>query len=65
VLVLLATQTPFPEESWWQQSALIGHLQDGARHVRDWLPEKYAEAIVFPSEATPEREPVPVKTLSD
>lgn len=50
LLVLLAGMTPLPDDAWWQKSTFIGHLQDGAVRVRSWLPERFADAIVYPSE---------------
>lgn len=50
LLALLAGMTPFPGDAWWQDSVFIGHFQDGAIRVRSWLPERYADAIVYPSE---------------
>lgn len=50
LLVLLAGMTPLPRDGWWQQSIFMDHLQAGAVNVRSWLPERFAQAIVYPSE---------------
>lgn len=50
LLVLLAGMTPLPEDAWWQESVFIDHLQNGAIRVRGWLPDRFADAIVYPSE---------------
>lgn len=50
LLALLAGMTPLPQDAWWRDSVLIGHLENGAIHVRDMLPERFAKAIVYPSE---------------
>lgn len=52
LLALLAGMTPLPRDAWWQESVLISHLQDGAIYVRDMLPERFAQAIVYPSDST-------------
>lgn len=64
LLALLAGMTPLPRDAWWQESVLIGHLQDGAIRVRDWLPDRFADAIVYPSEDAPAPsagQPIPVQ----
>lgn len=50
LLALLAGMTPLPKDAWWQDSVFIGHLQDGAIRVRAWLPERFSNAIVYPSD---------------
>lgn len=50
LLALLAGMTPLPKDAWWQNSVFIGHLQDGAIRVRGWLPERFANAVVYPSD---------------
>lgn len=52
LLALLAGMTPLPRDVWWRSSVFIDHLQDGAVYVRDLLPERFAKAIVYPSEST-------------
>lgn len=52
VLALLAGTTPLPHDAWWRESIFIDHLQDGAIYVRNWLPDRFADAIVYPSEDT-------------
>lgn len=39
MLVLLASLTPMPEASWWQESALIGFFQQFAEWVRGVIPQ--------------------------
>jgi membrane protein required for colicin V production len=39
MLVLLASLTPIPEASWWQDSAMIGFFQQLAGWVREVIPE--------------------------
>lgn len=48
LLVLLAGLTPVPRDAWWHASLFVGHLEDGACWVRDWLPADLAEAIEYP-----------------
>src|SRR5699024_451738 len=50
LLALLAGMTPLPKDAWWQDSVFINHLQDGAVRVRAWLPERFSNAIVYPSD---------------
>lgn len=52
LLVLLAGMTPLPKDNWWQQSMFMDHLRDGAIYVREQLPERFANAIVYPFEQT-------------
>lgn len=47
LLVLLAGLTPVPEDDWWHQSRFMGHLEQGALWVRDWLPAGLADEIHF------------------
>lgn len=47
VLVLLGGLTPLPQESWWQDSTLMGPLESGALSVRGYLPTDMAEAIHY------------------
>lgn len=39
MLVLLASLTPMPEASWWQDSAMIGFFQQLAEWIRGVIPE--------------------------
>lgn len=50
LLVLLAGMTPLPKDNWWQQSVFMDQLREGAIYVRDKLPDRFADAIVFPVE---------------
>lgn len=50
LLVLLAGMTPLPKDNWWQQSVFMDQLREGAIFVRDKLPDRFADAIVFPVE---------------
>jgi membrane protein required for colicin V production len=38
MIVLLASLTPMPEASWWQDSAMIGFFQQLAEWLRDVIP---------------------------
>ncbi len=38
MIVLLASLTPMPEASWWQDSAMIGFFQQLAEWVKDIIP---------------------------
>lgn len=38
MLVLLASLTPMPETSWWQESAMIGFFQQLAEWIRGVIP---------------------------
>ncbi|HRX72138.1 MAG: CvpA family protein [Gammaproteobacteria bacterium] len=49
VLVLAAGLTPLPNDSWWQQSLLLGRFQEGALWLRGVLPPDLAQNIRFPS----------------
>lgn len=50
LLVMLAGMTPLPQDNWWQQSMFMHNLRDGAVYVRDKLPQRFAQAIVYPSD---------------
>jgi membrane protein required for colicin V production len=39
VLVLLAGLTTLPQDSWWQESQLLGYFQDFAIWIHDIIPE--------------------------
>lgn len=56
LLALLAGMTPLPKDAWWQDSVFINHLQDGAIRVRAWLPERFTNAIVYPTDGQVMRE---------
>lgn len=47
ILMLLAALTPMPQDSWWQESRLIPHLQPYAVWTRDLLPAGIAEHFEF------------------
>ncbi len=47
VLVLLAGIPQLSQESWWQESLLLGHFQEMAIWMRDFLPEDMAKNFVF------------------
>lgn len=68
LLVLLAGMTPLPRDGWWRESVFIDHLRDGAMYVRDQLPERFAQAIVFPVEqadaAQPAAEQPPTQVIN-
>ena len=38
MIVLLASLTPMPEASWWQDSAMIGFFQQLAEWVKEVIP---------------------------
>ena len=38
VLVLLACATPLPGDPWWRESMLLGHFEQLASWLRDFLP---------------------------
>lgn len=47
VLILLAGLTRFPQESWWQQSLLIGHFQMIAMEIRKLLPPEISSNFIY------------------
>ena len=47
ILVLLAGLTPVPQDSWWQQSQLLGYFQDFALWMRDFLPPEFSKNISY------------------
>ena len=47
VLVLLSGIPNLSREVWWQESLLIGHFQEMAIWMRDFLPENIAKEFVF------------------
>lgn len=51
MLVLLAGLTSIPRDSWWQESMLMEHLENGAIVVRDYLPSDIARAVTYPGHA--------------
>ncbi len=53
LLVLLAGFTPFPKDSWWSQSHLIGRFEEMAKWGRDRLPEEVRRLIIFSGESRP------------
>lgn len=47
ILVLFAGLTPMPQDSWWQNSQLIGYFQELALWMRDYLPSDISENISY------------------
>lgn len=47
VLVLLAGIPQLSQETWWQESMLLGHFQEMAIWMRDFLPPDMARNFVF------------------
>ncbi|MGH8581496.1 MAG: CvpA family protein [Gammaproteobacteria bacterium] len=47
VLLLLAGLTPFPQDPWWQESALIPHFIPLAEWMRGLLPGDFGAQIAF------------------
>jgi membrane protein required for colicin V production len=47
VLVLLAGLTPFPSETWWFESSLIGYFEELALWLRDLLPPEMADRFRY------------------
>lgn len=47
ILVLFAGLTPMPQDSWWQNSQLIGYFQELALWMRDYLPADISENISY------------------
>lgn len=47
IMVLFAGLTPMPQDSWWQNSQLIGYFQDFALWMRDYLPRDISENISY------------------
>ena len=47
VLVLLAGIPQLSQETWWQQSMLLGHFEEMAIWMRDFLPPDMAKNFVF------------------
>ncbi len=47
VLVLLAGIPQLSQEVWWQESLLLGHFQEMAIWMRDFLPADMARNFVF------------------
>lgn len=47
LLVLVAGVTPLPKDSWWKQSLLIGHFQEGAMWLRAYLPPDVAGYVAY------------------
>ncbi len=41
VVVLLGTYTPFAQDTWWQNSTLIGYFEDVAVWLQEFLPEEF------------------------
>lgn len=47
IMVLLAGLTPVPADPWWRESQLLGHFQDLALWLRDYLPRDVAAYISY------------------
>jgi len=47
VLVVAAGFTPLPKEPWWQDAALAPYAEAGARAVKSYLPEQFADWIRY------------------
>ena len=47
VLVLLAGLTALPQDSWWQESRLLGYFQDFAIWIHDLIPEGMLGDITY------------------
>ena len=47
MLVLLASLTPMPEESWWRESATVGFFQQLAEWLRNIIPADAADKFSF------------------
>lgn len=47
VLVLVAGVTPLPKDSWWKQSLLLGHFQEGVMWLRSYLPPDVAGYVAY------------------
>lgn len=47
ILLLLAGFTPFPQDRWWQESALIPHFMPLAQRMRGWLPADFGARVVL------------------
>jgi len=47
VLVVAAGFTPLPKEPWWTEAALSPYAEAGARAVKPYLPEQFADWIRY------------------
>lgn len=47
MIVLLASLTPMPETSWWQDSAMMGFFQQLAEWLKGIIPDNAAESFKF------------------
>ncbi len=47
VLVLLAGLTALPQDSWWQESQLLGYFQEFAIWIHDLIPEGMLDDISY------------------
>jgi Uncharacterized membrane protein, required for colicin V production len=47
VLVVAAGFTPLPKESWWTEAVLSPYAEEGARAVKPYLPEQFADWIRY------------------
>lgn len=47
ILILLAGMTPMPQDSWWQNSKLLGYFQGLALWARSFMPSDIAGYIRF------------------
>ncbi len=51
ILVWLAGLTPFPQDAWWQQSALLHYFSDLSVWLRDLLPPNIGDFFTYGKEA--------------
>ncbi len=47
MLVLFAGLTPMPQETWWQQSRLVGYFQQVAQSIQQYMPQDLANRFKF------------------
>lgn len=47
VLVVAAGFTPLPKEPWWTDAVLSPYAEEGARAVKPYLPEQFADWIRY------------------
>jgi membrane protein required for colicin V production len=47
ILILLAGMTPMPQDSWWQNSKLLGYFQGLALWARSFMPSDITGYIRF------------------
>ena len=47
IMVLFAGLTPMPQDSWWQNSQLLGYFQEFAMWMSEYLPRDISENISY------------------